>query len=850
MTQYLDLETAEQDLDLPVFDVVIVGAGAAGLTIARELGSKGVRTCAIESGALEESPEHEALNAVEVDGFLLDPEVQRLRNAWHSWQLRYWSSDTQRYGVRTRVFGGSTAAWAGRAAPFDPIDFKARPWIAESGWPISHDELDPFIARAATTLNLGPMINDRKFWSSTNREVPKPVQLLTHFDSFFWQFAKSSYELTRIKHFGWDFQRETFASVTVLLNATAASLKVTNGRASGVSLVSSKSARKFEVDAPIVVVAAGAVENARLLLLSGLSEPDATAPAGRPAIGRYLIDHPAARLGAFGPVNCEKAFRLLGFHGVPSNGRVYMYSHGLALRPEAQEEFALPNLAAIAVPRLAADDPLSALKRLARRKTDRPLRDIKAVVCNVGLVVTFLGRKALEHPKIPLGVRRRLIDVVVRANPNMVALDYLSSGRSQKLDDLTVELLVEQPPERENVVRLSEARDRLGLRKAEVRWQVSLPVRESIIRAGNLLVADLRRAGFEDFRTAAPFASNSAADLVTWDMGHTAGTTRMGADPETSVVDKDCQVHGVEGLYVAGASTFPTIGHANPTLVIVAMAIRVADRLVSLVASRRAATGSTSNAADNSGKPLVLVTGATGHLGREVINALCDKGYRVRAQYRNRPPDDGRVDWVRMDFADPDLPPDALDGLVAGADAVIHLAASLANAPDEMETTNVVNLERLADACARNGVRYFGQASSMVVYGSLRFSTCPAHSKSSSPPIPTSEIMREASGRVRIFSPVMAIGCTWTCAGFPWPTRALSRIACPGAVSAGCIPSTGTPILCRRRLLPTPSCTLWSVHFRRNPKALKPTTSVTAIPRRSLLSTGARDGPRGCMSLG
>src|SRR5689334_17087434 len=109
MTTYLDLETAEDDLDLAVFDVVIVGAGAAGLTIARELGSQGVRTCVVESGDFEESPEHEALNGVEVDGILLDPKIQSLREAWHSWQLQYWSADNQRFGVRTRVFGGSTS---------------------------------------------------------------------------------------------------------------------------------------------------------------------------------------------------------------------------------------------------------------------------------------------------------------------------------------------------------------------------------------------------------------------------------------------------------------------------------------------------------------------------------------------------------------------------------------------------------------------------------------------------------------------------------------------------------------------------------------------------------------------
>ena len=57
------------------------------------------------------------------------------------------------------------------------------------------------------------------------------------------------------------------------------------------------------------------------------------------------------------------------------------------------------------------------------------------------------------------------------------------------------------------------------------------------------------------------------------------GTTRMSADPRHGVVDAHCRVHGVENLYVAGSSVFATSGHANPTMTIVAMALRLADRL-------------------------------------------------------------------------------------------------------------------------------------------------------------------------------------------------------------------------------------------------------------------------------
>jgi choline dehydrogenase-like flavoprotein len=64
-----------------------------------------------------------------------------------------------------------------------------------------------------------------------------------------------------------------------------------------------------------------------------------------------------------------------------------------------------------------------------------------------------------------------------------------------------------------------------------------------------------------------------------WDMKHPSGTTRMSDSPSTGVVDKDGRVHGLANLYVCGSSTFPTVGHANPTLTIVALAARLANHL-------------------------------------------------------------------------------------------------------------------------------------------------------------------------------------------------------------------------------------------------------------------------------
>ena len=64
---------------------------------------------------------------------------------------------------------------------------------------------------------------------------------------------------------------------------------------------------------------------------------------------------------------------------------------------------------------------------------------------------------------------------------------------------------------------------------------------------------------------------------------HHMGTTRMSDDPKQGVVDRDCRVHGMSNLYVAGSSVFTTGGSSNPTMFIVALALRLADHLWEVV---------------------------------------------------------------------------------------------------------------------------------------------------------------------------------------------------------------------------------------------------------------------------
>jgi choline dehydrogenase-like flavoprotein len=93
----------------------------------------------------------------------------------------------------------------------------------------------------------------------------------------------------------------------------------------------------------------------------------------------------------------------------------------------------------------------------------------------------------------------------------------------------------------------------------------------------NLLATEIGHAGFGRFRAVWSDADAWPADL--YGNEHHMGTTRMHSDQSLGVVDESCRVHNIANLYIAGSSVFPTGGAANPTLTIVALALRLADHL-------------------------------------------------------------------------------------------------------------------------------------------------------------------------------------------------------------------------------------------------------------------------------
>jgi choline dehydrogenase-like flavoprotein len=147
--------------------------------------------------------------------------------------------------------------------------------------------------------------------------------------------------------------------------------------------------------------------------------------------------------------------------------------------------------------------------------------------------------------------------------------DKLGAG----VTELIVVNYCEQAPNPQSRVYLSHERDRLHMPRLILDWKITAEETRCLTRLQERLDQQLKRHQLGYLDTAA------GGDLTYTDASHHIGTTRMSDDPRQGVVDRHCRVHGVQNLFIAGSSVFPTSGHANPTLTLVALAVRLAEHL-------------------------------------------------------------------------------------------------------------------------------------------------------------------------------------------------------------------------------------------------------------------------------
>ncbi|MDB5368649.1 MAG: capsular polysaccharide biosynthesis oxidoreductase [Roseomonas sp.] len=557
----LDAETLEHGASLEA-DLCIVGGGAAGIAIALQFLRGPARVLLVESGQHAPHAASQALYAGEV----VDP-------ALHS------PPDT----YRQRQFGGSTTLWGGRCIPLDPVDFRARPWMPHSGWPIGPETLAPWYPAANMLCEAG------EFDYSASSAMPGGMRPMIG------GFAPRDFSADGIERFSlptnfaarYSHRLAASESLRVLLgaNCTAIEPAPEGGRVRRL-LLRTLTGREASVSAAQVVLATGGLETPRLLLASrGPGHEDGVGNA-RGLVGRYYMCHIA---GTSGRLRLDLPREMVQ-PGYEVAGDGTYIRRRLHLTEAAQEKHGVGNaVMRLHFPRIP--DPahgssvLSGLylarrllpyeyrKRLAGpegmefRTTLRHLRNLASDPFSAtDFAWTMLRKRRLAERKFP--------SVIVRPPGNVYSIDFHG----------------EQEPNPASRVTLAEASDALGMPRLRVDWRWT----EGDIRTAQvsfrLLAEELARWGKGSLE--------ADPEEIAYDMlrdgaygGHHIGTTRMGATPATGVVDADCRVHGMANLWIASAAVFPTSSQANPTLTVVALALRLAARLKQDMAAMPAGTG-------------------------------------------------------------------------------------------------------------------------------------------------------------------------------------------------------------------------------------------------------------------
>lgn len=494
-------------------DVCVIGAGAAGVSLALDLTSRGVRVLLLEAGGRGDEPASQALYEGVSIGHPMDVSEGRYRR-----------------------LGGSTTRWTGRCAKLDRIDLETRAWMPGSGWPLSYDDIDAYYPRAAEFCGFQSPWEDDDLVLS---RLGTPALDERRAAPFVWRYAPTGRRTYR------DFGDLVGDGLDVVLHANVVEMNADrSGRLMSV-VAASLSGRRLQISAGAFVLCCGGIENARLLLAA---QEARGGDFGGDAVGRYFMQHPRGSIASV-ETTAKGARELQDAFNVFTSARAPQYEVGFALPETAQRAEKLLNASAILVYRA---DPTSGWERLKSGLTGRgagALGDLTGALADPVDVLRNLNRRAVgRHPAL----RTEGIDVVI---------------------DL------EQAPDPCSRVTLSDERDALGVKRACVDWRISDDERRTAAHFADRLAGEFSRLGLGVLRPASWLSEAQLAPAALSGTYHHIATTRMSDDPDSGAVDADCRVWGMDNLYVCGCSVFATGGHANPTLTIVALALRLAEHL-------------------------------------------------------------------------------------------------------------------------------------------------------------------------------------------------------------------------------------------------------------------------------
>lgn len=506
-------------------EVCVVGAGPAGLACAFHLHDRGLRVALLEAGGLRPVPGEPDLRAAEI---------------------RYPQYHDPVEIVAASALGGSSHWWGGRCTPFDPVDFRH--------WPLAYDEMLPWWEKAAAFLGS---------CGASESAPPAAFARLRRFDALRDECCGPQLNMAR----RWRARIMAERGPAIVLGARVVGADLDDVRVTSLRVRAQGERRCLH--ARHVVLTSGGLGCLKLLLLMQRDRPALFGGPGGP-LGRGYMGHLAGTIASLVPADPADVG---AFTMRPLGGGVFARRRIRPL-PQTVVDEKLVNIAFWLESGFSGNPKHGSASASARY--------LAACVMRAGRGAGVLGPHLANIVRAPFSAVSGLARAVslhgyarvVGRHPRITWLTPSGAG-AWRLD-----YHAEQPSHPENRIGLADTLDSVGLPKLVIEFRMREPEIDAVLRAHELLDADLRAAGagrllFAGTREQCRAGIHAAAR----DGYHQLGGSAMSQDPYTGVVDTDLRVHGLANLWVASGSVFPSGSQANPTLTIVALALRLADTL-------------------------------------------------------------------------------------------------------------------------------------------------------------------------------------------------------------------------------------------------------------------------------
>ena len=508
-------------------DVCVVGSGPVGITLALALSRGNARVILLESGGRKAEPALQDLNR--------STNVGRNHNGINI--------------GRYRALGGNSSVWGGQILPFNPIDFVRREWVEGSGWPISFDDLKPYYDKALHFEGLGNCLtDDDAVWAAVGMKTPDfGARLGSHFSRW---CPQPDFALLHGKEI------DRSSTLRCILHATVTALSCRNDRIVA-AIARSLTGKSLRIHATYFVFCVGGIETARLLL-----QPleDQTVPPWKRCsdiLGRYFQDHPTfecADVTLRDPNSVHQLIDLIYHRGLRYQPRFYL---GAA----RAEELRCLNAGGVLIFNAKISAEVLHQVRVAARQ--------------------FLSG-SINRTTMVAALRSGVHGAPLVAR---MAWRYVVQKRAFNPSDGGCRLLafVEQAPNPDSRLTLSDERDALGMYRSKLDWRVRQSEINTLAVFANEVKIALESKGLAEVDIEKQVSARNSAFLSRcWDNFHDMGCARMAASPDAGAVDPNLRLFGSKNGYVCSSAVFPSGSFANPTHTSIALALRLTERLQSL----------------------------------------------------------------------------------------------------------------------------------------------------------------------------------------------------------------------------------------------------------------------------